>query len=398
MVQPILIAGGGIGGLAAAAALAQRGTASVVFERNDDFAEIGAGIQLGPNAFHCFDALGIGAEMRRVAVYIDALRLMDAETAEEITAIPLGPDFRAHFGNPYAVIHRGHLHRVLYDHCQAHPLVTLCAGHRATGFRQTDRDATLEFDGQPDQTGAAVIGADGLRSAIRARIVGDGAPRVSGHTTYRSVIPAEAMPEDLRQNAATLWAGPKCHIVHYPLTGGTEFNLVVTYHRAVSEPVSGRPVSHAEVAVGFDHVHPKARAVIEHGRDWRLWVLCDRDPVATWTQGRATLLGDAAHPMLQYFAQGACMALEDAVALGVALDGAQDIGAALLTYQEMRATRTARVQMNARLIGDYIYHPAGAQAQVRNAVMRSMSAQDWYDKLTWIYRSNGIPSEMGGLS
>ncbi|MEJ6389229.1 3-hydroxybenzoate 6-monooxygenase [Gymnodinialimonas ulvae] len=397
MSDAILIAGGGIGGLAAAAALAGKGIRSLVLEQSNQLREIGAGIQIGPNGFHCFDALGIGPQMRETAVFIDALRLMDAQTAEEITRIPLEAAFRAHFGNPYAVVHRAELHQLLLDRCRDSGLVEIRTNHAVTGYAQDGARVTIHCRDQPPVQGRALIGAEGLRSPIRAQMLADGDPVISGHTTYRSVIPREVMPEDLRMNAATLWAGPKCHIVHYPLKGGTVFNLVVTYHRDVEEAVSGRPVTHEEVAVGFDHVHPKARAVIEHGRDWKVWVLCDREPVSRWTEGRVALLGDAAHPMLQYFAQGACMAMEDGVALAVALDGAGDIEAALKRYEAMRATRTARVQMNSRLIGDYIYHPDDAKAAVRNDVMQAMSPQDWYDRLTWIYRSNGLPQDQGGI-
>ena len=139
-----------------------------------------------------------------------------------------------------------------------------------------------------------LIGADGLWSNIRRQAIGDGAPRVSGHTTYRSVIPTEQMPEDLRWNAATLWAGPKCHIVHYPLSGWKVFNLVVTYHNDAPEPVAGKPVSEDEVMQGFTHVHARAQNIIRHGKDWQLWVLCDRDPNERWIDGRVALLGDAA--------------------------------------------------------------------------------------------------------
>ncbi|MFD2854346.1 FAD-dependent monooxygenase [Seohaeicola zhoushanensis] len=222
-------------------------------------------------------------------------------------------------------------------------------------------------------------------------MIGDGEPRISGHTTYRSVIPTEQMPEDLRWNAATLWAGPKCHIVHYPLKGWKVFNLVVTYHRDVQEAIAGRPVSKEEVAQGFEHIHPKARQIIEHGSDWKLWVLCDREPISNWVDGRVALLGDAAHPMLQYFAQGACMAMEDAVALSHCIENfGADGELALQRYQDMRRVRTARVQMNSRLIGEYIYHPDDAKAAVRNHVMRGMSAEDWYNQLNWLYGSNGL--------
>ncbi len=194
------------------------------------------------------------------------------------------------------------------------------------------------------------------------------------------------MPEDLRWNAATLWAGPKCHIVHYPLSGWKLFNLVVTYHNDAPDPVAGKPVSRDEVRRGFEHVAPVARQVIDKGTDWKLWVLCDRDPVMTWTDDRVALLGDAAHPMLQYFAQGACMAMEDAVCLAAGFtDPGADPTSALIQYQDQRRLRTARVQLQSREIGDHIYHPAGAHAALRDKIMRSKSPRDWYDTLGWLY-------------
>lgn len=388
---PILIAGGGIGGLAAACGLARKGRRSVVIEQASTLGEIGAGIQIGPNAFHAFDYLGVGDEARANAVYIDALRLMDAKTAEDICAIPLGDDFRAHMGNPYAVVHRADLHGTLLRACENSPLVDIRTSHTVEGYDQDGSSVTLKIKNRAPLRGVILIGAEGLRSQIRAQMIGDGPPRVSGHTTYRSVIPTEQMPEDLRWNAATLWAGPKCHIVHYPLKGWKMFNLVVTYHRDVQEAIAGRPVSKAEVAEGFEHIHPKARQIIEHGDNWKLWVLCDREPISNWVDSRVALLGDAAHPMLQYFAQGACMAMEDAVALSHCVEHhGSDIEKALQAYQDMRRVRTARVQMNSRLIGEYIYHPDDAKAAVRNDVMRKMSPQDWYQQLSWIYGSTGL--------
>ncbi|PWE34257.1 3-hydroxybenzoate 6-monooxygenase [Maritimibacter sp. 55A14] len=386
---PVLIAGGGIGGLAAAAGLAQKGIASVVVEQAARLGEIGAGIQIGPNAFHSFDYLGIGDAARANAVYIDALRLMDAQDGTEITQIPLGEAFRARMGNPYAVVHRADLHGSLLDYCRESPLVELRTGTRVTGYAQEGGTVRL-ISTEGTLAGRALIGAEGLRSPIRAQMLRDGEPRISGHTTYRSVIPTEQMPEDLRWNAATLWAGPKCHIVHYPLKGWKVFNLVVTYHRDLQEAIAGRPVSKAEVAQGFEHIHPRARQIIEHGQDWKLWVLCDREPVSNWVDGRVALLGDAAHPMLQYFAQGACMAMEDAVALSHCMAAHDDTETALERYQQMRRVRTARVQMNSRLIGDYIYHPDDAKAAVRNHVMSTMTPEDWCDRLHWLYGSNGL--------
>lgn len=388
--QPILIAGGGIGGLAAAAGLAQKGLRSIVVEQAPELGEIGAGIQIGPNAFHCFDYLGVGEHMRSEAVYIDALRLMDAKSGEDITQIPLGEDFRTFFKNPYAVIHRADLHKVLLDACEASPLVDIRTNHRVTGYSQDGATTTLHIDGNADVVGRALIGAEGLNSPIRSQMVGDGAPRISGHTTYRSVIPTEQMPEDLRWNAATLWAGPKCHIVHYPLKGGKVYNLVVTYHRDVQEAIAGRPVTREEVMQGFEHIAPRAQQIIQHGDNWKMWVLCDRDPISNWVDGKVALLGDAAHPMLQYFAQGACMAMEDAVCLSHCFENFDSVETALQEYQQMRLVRTARVQMSSRLIGEYIYHPDDAQAAVRNAVMQEKSPQDWCHELEWLYGSNGL--------
>ena len=311
----MLIAGGGIGGLAAALGLAQKGIRSILLEKASALGEIGAGIQLGPNAFHAFDYLGVGEAARGMAVYIDQLRLMDALTAEEITHVDLGDAFRARFGNPYAVVHRGDLHGVFLRACQDHELIELRVSSEVVGYDQDGSSVTARLANGERVTGSLLIGADGLWSNVRKQVVADGPPRVSGHTTYRSVIPTEQMPEDLRWNAATLWAGPKCHIVHYPLSGWKVFNLVVTYHNDAPEPVAGKPVSDEEVMQGFAHVHARAQEIIRHGKNWRLWVLCDRDPVERWVDGRVALLGDAAHPMLQYFAQGACQAMEDAVCL-----------------------------------------------------------------------------------
>jgi salicylate hydroxylase len=387
----IIIAGGGIGGLAAALGLARQGFAVQVLEKAAQLGEVGAGIQLGPNAFHAFDWLGVGDTARAMAIYVDSLRLMDALTAEEICHIDLGDDFRARFRNPYAVIHRGDLHGVFLKACQAHPRIALRTSAEVVRYEQDGRRVTAILSNGEQVQGAALIGADGLWSNIRKQVVGDGKPRVSGHTTYRSVIPTEHMPEALRWNAATLWAGPKCHIVHYPLQGWKTFNLVVTYHNDAPEPVAGKPVSEEEVFAGFQHVHPTAQSIIRHGRDWKLWVLCDRDPVEGWVDGRVALLGDAAHPMLQYMAQGACMAMEDAVCLAHMMAAHQgDVARALPAYNAQRALRTARVQLQSRAIGEHVYHPAGAHAALRNAIMAAKSQAEWRETLAWLYGGSGL--------
>ena len=391
MADSIIIAGGGIGGLSAAVGLAQKGFRTIVLEQAAELGEIGAGIQIGPNAFHAFDYLGVGDQAREKAVYIDKLRLMDATDGEEIVHIPVDEPFRKRFGNPYAVVHRADLHGVLLDFCRASDLVDLRTSHEVVGYEQDGNSVRALISGGDAVTGSVLVGADGLRSAVRAQLVGDGEPRVSGHTTYRSVIPTDQMPEDLRWNAATLWAGPKCHIVHYPLKGWEVFNLVVTYHNDAPEAVVGKPVEREEVRVGFEHINPRARQIIEHGDNWRLWVLCDRDPVDNWIDGRVVLLGDAAHPMMQYMAQGACMAMEDAVCLSHMFEAcAGDHAEAFAAYQDQRIARTARVQIGSRLIGEYVYHAAGATALMRNAVMKNMDIGEYYHRLSWLYGGTGL--------
>ena len=390
--RPVLIAGGGIGGLATAMGLAQKGIRSILLEKASRLGEIGAGIQLGPNAFHAFDYLGVGEAARGMAVYIDQLRLMDALTAEEITHVDLGEAFRGRFRNPYAVVHRGDLHGVFLRACENSDLIELRVSSEVVGYEQDGSSVTAKIANGGRVTGSLLIGADGLWSNIRKQVTADGPPRVSGHTTYRSVIPTEQMPEDLRWNAATLWAGPKCHIVHYPLSGWKVFNLVVTYHNDAPEPVAGKPVSEEEVMKGFGHVHERAQNIIRHGKDWKLWVLCDRDPAERWIDGRVVLLGDAAHPMLQYFAQGACQAMEDAVCLSHMLANHDDHAKALEDYRVRRFPRTARVQLLSRAIGEHIYHPAGEHARLRNAIMGAKSQAEWREAIAWLYGGTGLGS------
>lgn len=389
--RPILIAGGGIGGLAAALGLARKGFRSIVLEQAPELGEIGAGIQIGPNAFHAFDWLGVGDAARAKAVYIDHLVLMDAVRDERVAAIPLDEPFRRRFKNPYAVVHRADLHMVLLDACRASDLIELRTSSSVERYEQDGASVTVTLGNGGRLTGSALIGADGLRSKVRAQVVGDAQPRVSGHTTFRSVIPTEQMPDDLRWNAATLWAGPKCHIVHYPLKGGKVFNLVVTCHNDAAEAVAGVPVTKEVVYEGFSHIADRPKRIIERGENWKLWVLCDRDPTPNWVDGRVVLLGDAAHPMLQYLAQGACMALEDAVNLShhmAETGGALD--AAFPAYNRDRFARTGRVQLNSRLMGEYVYHPAGGQAALRNAVLGNSTREQHYDRVAWLYGVTGL--------
>ena len=240
----IIVAGGGIGGISAAMGLANKGYEVVVLEQAPQFGEIGAGIQIGPNAFHAMDYLGVGDAGRAKAVYVDKLIMMDGLTGNEVAHIDVGEGFRRRFGNPYAVIHRADLHEVFLAACQSHPMVTLVNNQTVVGYVNTSRGAKVLTASGETFEGDAVIGADGIRSRIRAQLTGGDELKLSGHVAYRAVLSIEQMPEDLRWNAATLWAGPKCHMVHYPLQGWKTFNLVATFvtDYRMSEPTSQEPV------------------------------------------------------------------------------------------------------------------------------------------------------------
>ncbi|MFD1662271.1 3-hydroxybenzoate 6-monooxygenase [Streptomyces caeni] len=382
----VLIAGGGIGGLAAALSIARRSHEVVVLERRDTFSELGAGIQLGPNAFHALDCLGVGAATRQRAVHIDELRFMDGTTGQRVASMPLTGAYRTRFGNPYAVVHRGDLYQTLLDGCVAERNITLNTKCSVTCYEQDSESVTAITDTGQRFTGAVLIGADGIRSALRSQLVGDGAPRVSGHTIYRSVIPMERVPQELRWNTVTLWAGPKWHFVHYPIGSGRFLNLAATRDDGAQDVVVGRPVERTHVLSEFPGLSDTARQLLELGTDWKEWVLCDRDPVERWTDGRVALLGDAAHPMLQYAAQGACMALEDAVVIGQLLAGAAgDIPQRLEKYNAERYERAARVQQVARAMGEQLYHPAGDAAAARNAMLSSFTVDELYDEVEWLH-------------
>ena len=385
----IIVAGAGLGGLGAALGLAKKGRSVTVLEKAPELGEIGAGIQLGPNAFHSFDYLGVGKGAREQAVYVEKLRFMDAISAEEVAHIPLDGDFRERFGNPYAVVHRADLHKEMVKSCEDHDLIELRVNAEVVGYDQDGSSVTANLANGDTVTGALLVGADGLHSVVRAKLVGDGAPRTSGHSTFRSVIPVDQFPEEIRWNAATLWMGPKCHLVHYPLSGWKVFNIVITKDNAAGEVVAGKPLSKDEVRANFDHIHEMPQQLIEIGQDWRVWVLCDREPTEDWIDGRAVLLGDAAHPTLQYYAQGACMALEDAVCLSERIGNyPDDLDKALTTYRDNRVVRTARIQIGSRQLGDNWFHVDGVHRKLRNEIMGTMTAEDYYYQLNWLYGHN----------
>lgn len=388
--RKVIIAGGGIGGLSAALGLANKGCEVTVLEQSDKFGEIGAGIQIGPNAFHALDYLGVGDAGRAEAVYIDRLVMMDGTTGDQVAQIAVDEPFRQRFGNPYAVIHRADLHGVLFKACQSRSEITLLTRQRVVSYENTATGAKVVTEAGDVFEADAVIGADGVRSKIRNQLTGGDAIRWSGHVAYRAVLPIEQMPEDLRWNAATLWAGPKWHLVHYPLQGWKTFNVVGTFHSDGSWTGANEPGTAEEVMSRFSALVPRAKRILEIPKEWRRWSLGDRAPIENWTDGFVTLLGDAAHPTLQYFAQGACMAMEDAVCLAHAFEkSGGDFAEAFHHYQEDRIVRAYRVVLSSRMLG-HVYHAEGVERKIRNSVMGAKSQDDFYNSLQWLYGGTGL--------
>ena len=382
---PNIIVGGGIGGLTAALALSQRGFQVLVLERAPEFREIGAGIQLGPNVWRMFEKLAIMDEVKARTVFPDQLVTMDGISGQCVTSIPLKERFLKRFRYPYGLVHRADLHAVLFEICARSPLVTLKTSQKVTGFTDHNDCVTVDVETGNKYVGAALVGADGLWSAIRKELIGDGRPRVSGHVAYRAVLPVNEVPVHLRTNNMTLWAGPNNHLVHYPLRGWQMFNLVATFHsdRYVEGwDTHGDP---KELHQRFDAVVPDVKTMLGKIDAWRMWVLCDRDPVEEWSRGRVTLLGDAVHPMLPYIAQGAGMAIEDAVVLAEEVHTAGgDYAKAFMAYQARRYPRTSRAQLASRQSGEF-FHAAGAAREIRNEFMARRTEEQAHEALAWLY-------------
>jgi salicylate hydroxylase len=383
--REILISGGGIGGLAAALALARKGLRVRVLEKAAEFGEIGYGIQMGPNVARMLDRLGVLASLEPTSVFPTALVFADALTNEELTRIDLGARFVERYRYRYFVIHRRDLHGGLLDACRACPAIALEPSRGLVRFEQDVRGVRVWTENGGDYAGEALIGADGLRSPTRQAVVGDGAPRMAGHYVYRGVVPTGEIVDQSRIDTMTIWGGPDLHMVQYRLRGGTVMNNVATIcsrRIRTGRPDPGAPDELEEI---FAQTHPGVRDSLRYVSRERNWVLHDRDPVTNWTDGRVTLLGDAAHPTLQYLAQGAQMAIEDAVVLAekVAAAGG-DYNRAFLAYQRERMNRSARVVLTSRFFGEVLHADGGARA-LRNALAGARNPHEPWE-VDWLYR------------
>jgi salicylate hydroxylase len=380
----ILIAGGGLGGLACALALARKGRRVRVLEKAPEFGEIGYGIQMGPNIHRVMQLLGVMDALEPLAFFPDALVMMDAISGEEITRIALGEAFVKRYGYRYFVIHRRDLHGTLYQKCEQHPAIALEASKGLVRFEERDGGVVVTCEDGSERCGAALVGADGLWSPTRKQIVND-LPRPTGHTVYRGVVPVDKVTDRQFLDSMVIWCGHDIHLVQYRLRGGTVLNNVAVFESPGfkrGDKTFGGP---DELYRMFEQAVPRVRDMLRFVSTERNWILHDRDPVTNWTQGRATLLGDAAHPTLQYLAQGACMAIEDAVVLAseVARHG-DAYDRAFVAYQNRRLNRTARVVLTARFFGEVCHAGGGARLLRNELAARRDPDVPW--EADWLYQ------------
>src|ERR1700733_3919732 len=385
--EPILIVGGGLGGLTAGRALGRRGRPTRVLEGATEFGAIGYGIQFGPNVFHVFDRLDLTEQVMAVADSPPAVLMLDALTGKELVRIPTGASFRARFKHPYIIVHRIDVHNVLLDACRQNDAIELVAEAMVTGFEERGESIAVTTADGRSFVGTALVAADGVRSLFRAKLIGEGEPQPIGYVALRTIVPMAELKADVPRDCVVLWSGPGLHIVHYPLRHGTEFNIVNVYRTAAHAERLAATAARSELNHAYRDTHPAVRELVGMmDLRWRRSI-GDRDPVRHWHKGRIVLLGDAAHAPLQTLAQGASMAIEDGLCLGElihAVDG--DFSAAFRRFEMARLPRTARVQIESRRLWDQLYHlDEGIERDVRNVMVADWDEAHLFQCLAWLY-------------
>jgi salicylate hydroxylase len=386
---PILIIGGGIGGMTAAVALARAGFPVHLVEQSSEFTEIGAGIQLAPNAIRILDKLDLLSEIDNVSVRPKSLVFLDIDTADQLATVDLADPFINRYGYPYTVLHRGDLLDILVAACRADDRITLESNKTVTDVIDEKDGARVEFTDGTSYSCDAVVGADGLWSRVR-RLVSDDQPICSAYVAYRGAVALADLPLPVDQDAEFIWIGPNKHLVQYPIRGGELYNQVAVFRSERYRPGADRDGDWGtpdELDHHFGTACEQVRSSVTLFKRERRWPMYDRVPIDNWTAGRITLLGDAAHPMLQYLAQGACQAIEDAGALAsymVKFDG--DATEAFAGYQQERLPRTAQIQRVARAWGEIWHATDPIVPALRNRVFARSSAEHYVD-LDWLYQS-----------
>ena len=394
--DPILIVGGGLGGLTTALALARHGRSARVLEGAPQFGAIGYGIQFGPNVFHVLDRLGLVDQVLAVSDSPPAVLMIDALTGKELIRVPTGASFRARFKYPYIVVHRIDLHNVLLDACRHEDNVELVSDAMVTGFEDRGETVAVTTADGRSFSGAAIVAADGVRSLFRQKLIGDGDPRPIGYVAHRTIVPMGELKVDVPRDCVALWGGPGLHVVQYPLRHNTLFNIVAVFRTATHGDKGDVASYRAELEHTYRDMHPSMRGLLAMMDLDRRWQVGDRAPVRHWHKGRVVLLGDAAHPPLQSLAQGACMAIEDGLCLGELIEATDgDFPAAFRRFEAARLLRTARVQLESRSLWDFYHLDEGIARDVRNATVVDWDEGHLYECLSWLYDGASVPPATG---
>lgn len=383
--KTIAIAGAGIGGLSTALALAREGIASSIYERRSDAREAGAGIQLGPNATGVLSKLGVLDAVRAVASEPDALSIHDGVSGRLLARFPLGAWMLKRHGAPYVTLHRQDLHRALLTAVAAEPRIALQHGREVAGFYTSAAGVDVRFGDGASARADALIAADGLWSKLRAEVSGRQMLVPAGQNAYRAVVPGGALPTTLSANDVHVWLSPGAHIVHYPVRAGEDIAIVVVIDGNASNEGWDQPASD-DAATGLSVLaFPAAlRDLIAAAGDWRMWRLQLLAPQFRWVKGAVALLGDAAHPVTPFFAQGGALAIEDAAIVAAMLARGVAVSQCLADYERARQSRVQKV-FEASLTNGRIYHLAGAAAAARNAVLASVPGALMMRRYDWLY-------------
>ncbi|GGB59484.1 salicylate hydroxylase [Roseibium aquae] len=385
---PIIIAGAGIGGLSAALALNQAGFPVHLVEKAPDIQEVGAGLQLSPNACAVLDLLGVLDSVRQAAFQPERIRIRSGTTGKDLAAVPLGRDARDRYGYPYLVVHRADLQNALLSQAEKNPGIDIRLGASLTRPEQTPSGSILchveSLHGDDMLEGRALIAADGVWSRLRPYVRKKSGARFTGQTAYRATLPADGLPPHMLRDTG-LWMGPNAHVVHYPIKAGRELNVIVLIKEDWQEESWSGRADRTTVMQALSGWYGELRDLVERPDHWLKWALCGVPASGGWTNGPIALLGDAAHAMLPFAAQGAAMAIEDAAVLAQCLaDGTANVSRALKAYEAARKERVRKVQDLAARNAS-IYHMSGPLALARNTAMRMMGPHRMAAQMAWVY-------------
>ena len=396
----VIISGAGIGGLTCALCLQQHGLTSLVLEKSREPAEAGAGIQLGPNAFHILRALGLEDDLKKSSVFPEKIVFYDGPSGTALAHLPLIPQMEQRHKAPYAVIHRAELHNILRARAENSDHITVRYSSAVSGFTDHGQSLSVQAGDDTPCSARVLVGADGLWSTVRNIAIGDGPARFSGQVAWRAVVRRDSVAPRFKTLHTGLWLGARAHLVHYPISGGQLLNIVAIIDSTDTPSGWSTPGQAGNLLQCFENWAEPACSLLKQVEEWRMWALFGRAPVPAWGVGRTTLLGDAAHPMVPFLAQGGAMAIEDAWVLAAFLkNNTKDPAAALRAYENIRIPRTSRVSQTSSANAT-IFHLDGNRRLLRNMALKASAVAPGLlmRKYDWLYGYKALDEKFADTS